>query len=119
MTRSQIFPAPGDGLGPKTRHFSKTSLCISSREDFWKKGVKPVIPVTRMVIHPNLVMPLLPAPKELQMKKNTAPSTTRTAHPPIRKGVGISRDLVPFDRPGSSALLPAKSRVFVGGKEER
>jgi hypothetical protein len=44
-----LLPA-GDGFGPKTRHFHKTSLITSSREDFWKKGVKPVIPVTRKVV---------------------------------------------------------------------
>jgi len=46
MTRISISLAPGDGFGPKTRHFHKTSLTTSSRERFCKKGVKPVIPVT-------------------------------------------------------------------------
>lgn len=46
MNRLALFSPRGDGLGLKTRHFRKTSLCISSRKDFWKKGVKPVIPVT-------------------------------------------------------------------------
>lgn len=49
MNRTALTPLAGDGFRPKTRHFRKTSLCSSSREDFWKKGVKPVIPVTREV----------------------------------------------------------------------